>query len=531
MPDMGRIRAALRCGAAPTPAARAAQTLLKNFVAKNARQVRPARASRISFSRSNIMQSRMLVAAVACALAWPVSAAEETSGARLADEVAALREQIAQMKAAYEGRIAALEEKLNAAQKRAAGGQTAPAQAVAQTVPQVSPPARQAVDRIAAQSGKSAFNPEVSLILQGAYKHRKEIEERHIGGFVGAAHHHDDGIESDNQRGFALDHSEVVLSANIDPNFRGQATLALLDGEVELEEAWFQTTALGHGAGLKAGRFLSGIGYLNAQHAHEWDFYEQPLMYKALFGEHGYTQDGVQAKWVAPLNTFVELGAEAGRGNRFPGDERNLDGFNSLALFAHTGGDIGASNSWRAGLSWLQTRADARENHFESELFGETHGAFSGRSRAWMADFVYKWSPDGNPVRRNFKLQAEYFHRRESGRLAVEDGNDNALESPWHTRQHGYYLTGVYQFTPNWRAGLRYDRLSSGRQFLGGNPAEIKIVSWQPRRFTAMVDYSWSEFSRLRLQWSRDRAMPGIADNQVTLQYVMSLGSHGAHKF
>ncbi|MDR1660998.1 MAG: TonB-dependent receptor [Azoarcus sp.] len=469
------------------------------------------------------MQSKILLASAACALACSASAAQETGGARLADEVAALREQIAQMKAAYEGRIAALEEKLNAAQGRAADER----RAAAQTVYQASP---QTAERAAARSG-SAFNPEISLILQGAYKSRKEVDERHLGGFTAADHHHGDELESDNKRGFALDHSELVISANIDPNFHGQATLALLDGEVELEEAWFQTKALGHGAGLKAGRFLSGIGYLNEQHAHQWDFYEQPLMYKALFGEHGYTQDGVQAKWVAPLDTFVELGAEAGRGHRFPGDERNLDGFNSLALFAHVGDDIGVSHSWRAGLSWLRTRADARTGHFESETLGETHGAFSGRSQVWIADAVYKWAPDGNPARRNVKLQAEYFQRREDGRLAVEDGGGASLESPWRTRQHGYYLAGVYQFTPNWRAGLRYDRLSSGRQSLGANPAEIEIVSWQPRRVSMMLDYNWSEFSRLRLQWSRDRAMPGVTDKQVTLQYVMSLGSHGAHKF
>jgi hypothetical protein len=46
-----------------------------------------------------------------------------------------------------------------------------------------------------------------------------------------------------------------------------------------------------------------------------------------------------------------------------------------------------------------------------------------------------------------------------------------------------------------------------------------------------MVDYRWSEFSRLRLQFARDRSMLGVTDNQVTLQYIMSLGAHGAHKF
>jgi len=47
-----------------------------------------------------------------------------------------------------------------------------------------------------------------------------------------------------------------------------------------------------------------------------------------------------------------------------------------------------------------------------------------------------------------------------------------------------------------------------------------------------MADYSPSEFSRFRLQLARDRSMQGSPDdNQITLQYVHSLGAHGAHKF
>ena len=57
-----------------------------------------------------------------------------------------------------------------------------------------------------------------------------------------------------------------------------------------------QTTALGNGLSVKAGRFLSGVGYLNAQHAHTWDFVDAPLAYQALLGtqlggdaQHGHT--------------------------------------------------------------------------------------------------------------------------------------------------------------------------------------------------------------------------------------------------
>jgi hypothetical protein len=33
------------------------------------------------------------------------------------------------------------------------------------------------------------------------------------------------------------------------------------------------------------------------------------------------------------------------------------------------------------------------------------------------------------------------------------------------------------------------------------------------------------------LQYAHDKSMQGVTDNQVTLQYIMSLGAHGAHKF
>jgi hypothetical protein len=45
-----------------------------------------------------------------------------------------------------------------------------------------------------------------------------------------------------------------------------------------------------------------------------------------------------------------------------------------------------------------------------------------------------------------------------------------------------------------------------------------------------MTDWSNSEFSRLRLQYTRDEA--GLEnDDQWGLQYIFSIGAHGAHTF
>ena len=445
-------------------------------------------------------------------------------------DLAAIRAQIDEMKTHYEQRIAALEQKLTAAEAQAKA--TAPTAATPATA--AAPPTANA------NAGAGGFNPEVSLILQGQYKNMKNVAERGITGFVPAdGHAHEGGIAGISKRGFAVDHTELVLAANIDPYWRGQAILAMLDGEVEVEEAWFQSLGIGAGIGLRGGRFRSGIGYLNEQHPHMWDFADAPLMYRAMFGENGaFIQDGVQLKWVAPTPFFVEFGAEAGRGHTFPGSERNKNGSGAGALFAHFGDDVGLSHSWRAGVSYLKTAAREREAHFEDTAGVEALGRYSGDSTTWLADFVWKWAPSGNPKDRNFKLQGEYFSRQEQGDLRCDDADSahpstcsGGVGSAYRTRQSGWYAQGVYQFTPNWRAGLRYEQLDSGSRDFGVNAANLVVDSYRPKKATAMVDYAWSEFSRVRLQFAHDKSMLGITDNQLTLQYIMSLGAHGAHKF
>ena len=455
-------------------------------------------------------------------------------------DLAAIRAQIDDMKKTYEQRIASLEKKLAEAEAQGKSALPAGEPSAAQSASaQPAAPSVASTASLASAARASGFNPEVSLILQGQYKNMKNIAERGITGFVPAAgHDHGNGIEGISKRGFSVDHTELVLAANIDPYWRGQAILAMLDGEVEVEEAWFQSLGIGAGIGLRGGRFRSGIGYLNEQHPHMWDFADAPLMYRAMFGDHAsFIQDGVQLKWVAPTPFFLEFGAEAGRGHTFPGTDLNKNGSGAAAMFAHLGSDVGISNSWRAGVSYLTTKAKEREAHFSDVGGLEAQGVFSGNSSTAIADFVWKWAPNGNPKYQNFKFQTEYFQRLEKGDLTCkdEDGVGNACATEvtdrYRTRQSGWYAQGVYQFTPNWRAGLRYEQLDSGTRDFGANNANLVVDSYKPKKATAMVDYSWSEFSRVRLQFAQDKSMFGITDNQVTLQYIMSLGAHGAHKF
>lgn len=384
--------------------------------------------------------------------------------------------------------------------------------------------------RSAPRPATNAFNPDISLILQGtAARSSQNPDDYQITGFAPSG-----GEVAPPRRGFSLGESELVMSGNIDPYFRGQLVAALTpENELEVEEAFFQTLALGRGFTIKGGRFLSGIGYLNPIHQHAWDFQDAPLAYKAFLGGR-LNDDGVQAKWIAPTDLLVELGAEVGRGRTFPATDPNKNRAGMWSLFGHVGGDIGVSTAWRAGLSYLKTSPDDR-----AFAEGAVAQSFSGDSKLWIADFILKWAPEGNASVTNFKLQGEYFRRDESGQLAYDDtavpGPFGSASGNYSSKQSGWYLQGVYQFMPRWRAGYRYDRLSHGTVSNGlgltAADAPLLLTDYNPTRNTVMLDFSPSEFSRIRLQLASDKSRAGVTDNQVVLQYIMSLGAHGAHLF
>ena len=446
-----------------------------------------------------------------------------------AADLAQIRQQLEQLKENYEGRIQALEKRLRESEMAAArnGVVATPPDTTNAAVPAVPP-----MSGAAPSASASGFNPAISLILGGTYANLSQDPNRYrLQGFMPAG----DGV-GPGRRGFNLSESELTLAAAIDPRFAGQLTFSLnSDNAVSVEEAFFQTQGLANGLNLKAGRFLSGIGYMNAQHAHTWDFIDAPLAYQAFLGGQ-YKPDGVQLRWLAPTEKFIEFGLELGRGSSFPGNDRNRNGVGSTALFARLGDDIGTSASYRAGLSYLRTSAAQREFADLDNTGAAVIDAFTGRSSLWIADGVWKWSPNGNPVQTNLKLQGEYFRRMERGALAqdIDAQGAGTASGAYRAAQSGWYLQGVYQFTAGWRAGLRYDRLQSGSSTYGsGLDASnfSQLAAYAPHRTTAMLDYSPSEFSRFRLQLARDRSRPEATDNQIFLQYIMSLGAHGAHTF
>lgn len=368
----------------------------------------------------------------------------------------------------------------------------------------------------------NAFNPAISLILNGGYaSYSNNSGDYQLPGFAlgGEA-----GLATE---GFSLDESEMTLGANVDQVFYGQATFSLSDDagktSIDTEEAFFETLALPYGLKVKAGRFFSAIGYINGKHAHAWDFSDAPLVYRGLFGDQ-LKQDGVQTSWLLPTDTYILMGGEVGNGVHYPsaGGGANIGDWSA---YIKTGGDIGISSSWQLGLShWQANNIQNRASQ------GLDSPMFDGNSKINGIDAVYKWAPNGNPQQQNLKLQAEYFQRDESGQLNLAD---TAQNSSYNGAQQGWYAQAVYQFVPQWKVGLRYDRVSSDNT--GSDKAVLDKAGLLENGHTAhrssvMLAWRPSEFSRIRAQYNRDDSGSNT-DNQLFLQYTMVMGAHGAHSY
>lgn len=450
------------------------------------------------------MKTYFYVSALIVALSLCNAASAATS------ELDVIRDQIEQMRREYEARLQSLEGRLAQAEQQASESQELNEELL-DTVEELT----LAPESGRASSRPSDFNPEIGVVMVGtAQRFNPSPGEFEIPGFsLGEETGYGD-------EGFSIGESDFTLAGNIDDKFYASMTLAVTKDEgVVLEEGYVQTLGLGNGFNLRAGRFFSSIGYLNDKHLHTDNFSGRPLPYKAMLGNQ-YGDDGVRVSWLVPTDIYWTIDAEAFRGDEFPSGGAANHGVGSWALSSHWGGDIGVSHSWQGGISALFMDVEERVTGEDEEE------VFAGDSELVIADFVYKWAPSGSTAQQSFTLQGEYFWRNEDGAFSTVDINDLNYDSD----QTGWYLSGVYQFMPRWRLGLRHSQVSAdklGEEFSG---TVLDTQNHKSRENTVMLDWTNSEFSRIRLQYSRDESAPEKIDIW-TLQYIMSLGAHAAHSY
>ena len=386
------------------------------------------------------------------------------------------------------------------------------------------------------QNNANSFNPGIGLVLNGTWgSYPTEAGHREIPGFMLG------GNAGLAPQGFGLGESELDLASNFDNLFAGFGAISFHENHgvdsTQVELAYLQTIAMPAGFQVTAGKFFSSFGYQNSRHAHVWDFVDQPLVYEAMLNTQ-YSDPGVQLTWLAPTDTYLLFGTEVFSGDSFPAGGAAHSGNGANTVFVKASDDVNDSNTWFAGLSYMSARSFDRtslgslDTQFsdQSNLDGPF---FIGTSDIAGADIVWKWAPHGNFYEKNFIFQFEYLHRNESGtvaQFACRNGV-NCGGSQYSGSANGWYVQGAYQWRPQWRFGLRYDRMHSDNTITGlYQPAQLLGNGFMPSRESAMLDFSNSEFSRIRLQFNRDHSGL-VSANEVFLQYIVAMGAHPAHTF
>ena len=143
--------------------------------------------------------------AVLCALTAPIPVLAQDS------DLSRLREEVKMLQRSYEERMRALEKRLAEAEARASK-----AQPLSPTTAATAAPAPR-------RSSDSAFNPAISLIMQGTYaRTSRDPNNFVISGFVPSG-----GEVGPPRRSFGLGETELTFTGNIDPYFRAVAIAAL----------------------------------------------------------------------------------------------------------------------------------------------------------------------------------------------------------------------------------------------------------------------------------------------------------------
>jgi hypothetical protein len=346
-------------------------------------------------------------------------------------------------------------------------------------------------------------------------------------------------------RGFTVQNVELTLSGVVDPYLRGDSNIVLQIDEsgetvIELEEAYLTTLDLPLHLQLKAGQFFTGFGRLNPTHPHTWDFVDQPVINSRLFGPDGLRSQGAQLAWLTPLPFFAELTASV----------QNAHGETATSFRSVPGATMAGrvlierpSESAKDLLCLLRLRTsfDATEELTlvpgVSALFGPNASGTQTQTRIYGADLYAKWKPLINDHGWPFlSWQTEAMLRRYQAAEVVSQSGA-AVEPTVALNDYGAYSQLLWGFARPWVVGVRYD-------YARGEADEFTLpdssyssasdpLRDQRQRFSAVVSYYPSEFSKLRLQYNYDHSqfLSQADAHSAYLQFEILFGAHGAHKF
>ena len=394
---------------------------------------------------------------------------------------------------------------------------------------------------VAATSGTGSSLTQPISITGGGSKDYMNISFDALFTLAGSSVHDLNNIEvgdhDPQQRGFNARNAEISFDGAVDPYFEGFANIVLkLDNnnetEIELEEAFLQTTSLPFGLQVKGGQFFDPFGRINPTHPHTWEFVDTPLVNGRLLGPDGLRGVGAQISWTIPVPWYSQLllAAQNGRGEtaysfRNPGDDGLFYGRETLDREASALRDFLFVPRWENSFNLSDTQTVLAG---VSGAFGANDTGPHTDTQIYGADFLYKWkSPRAESGFPFLKWQTEAMYRRfEAGRGLNETFPVSETFDDW-----GLYSQVLWGFKKGWVAGVRGDYLHMEDSLFTDD-----ITRQSRSRVSANLTWYPTEFSKLRLQYNHDflEANQFLADREVDsvfFQFEFILGAHAAHKF
>lgn len=339
------------------------------------------------------------------------------------------------------------------------------------------------------------LNPNISVVLLGGAK-------------AGGAE------DDDTRNSLYLQEAELAIGAPVDPNTRADLNIGVHHGESpELEEAYATYMGLPGGLQLRGGLIHTDFGRLNTVHTHALPQIDQPLPLNVFLGEHGITVPGAEVSWLTPLpwysKAIVSAGTRYGEHHHHHEHEEGEEGEeeHEFSLFP-----TGGSKNLLLSARW-ENMADLSDD--TTLMVGLSHASSSinndevRASTISGADLTLKWKPQ-NEQYKSLVWQTEYM----TGEQTYVDP-----ERPRKAFQ-GWYTFLNYRFSRHWGIGARYDEADV--------PA---IENGHQKRYTALVEYIANEWNSLRLQYNHCDPNYNKSFDEVMLQWNISIGPHGAHKY
>ena len=357
------------------------------------------------------------------------------------------------------------------------------------------------------------------------------------------------GGHDPNKRGFNFTGMEMALSGTVDDLFDYQGYILFTEEEIELEEAYITTRSLPYDLQVKAGLYYTEFGIINQQHAHSWDFLDQPIINSRIFGGEGMKGPGASISWLAPLPWYSELIAgvqnsdgdymQSFRGEAHAhGEEEEEEAFEEGiggAPFNETDNRNADDYAW--SLRWVNTFDVAQDTTLQfgvSNLYGENHTG----GTTWIYGADMKLVIDNDPTlgRPNWVWQTEIMKREydvSAGDVEDPDNGDFSRASD-DLDDWGLYTQVVKALNKKWSAGLRFEYVTGSSDSYERDERVERGDDFDRSdriRVSPLIIYQHSEFTKFRLQYNYDDSDTSNDGSTIWFGVEVLLGKHPAHKF